>query len=477
VPRPRPAECHGRGKKRPDSSICPATAETPLIRDFDRSRRRYRRPPDTRQRARPAGRSGPRWRWPSPPVIRPRSASCSSLPARPASSSATAGRRPCRRPCWTNSPPVHRRRRRGGAAALCRRLQSRRCPGQGPSPPNCCKLADPRPSRRRPGHRPGLAARRRPARTRRRRSQAPTLLVHGAADPLMPLAAADALAALIPGARLAVLRRAAPTPPFCPARTTSALRSTASCMTKPSKARIRQSFERAAPTYDSAAAHPAPHLRPAGRAVACRRSVRPASSTPAAAPATPKPRCRRASRPPTPWRSTFRPRPCCFGRKSPVLPHRRRFRTPAPCRCKSRSLLVQPGRAMVRPWRPPCAKPGALLRHAGLLALASLGPDTFRELRRAFRRRRCLPAHAGLPQRPKKSARLAAESGFAAVSLQRKTQKTAHYPDLRTLLRAVKAIGANQIGAGRRPGLMSRASFQRAEAAIRGPAHTGRPCR
>ena len=32
---------------------------------------------------------------------------------------------------------------------------------------------------------------------------APTLLVHGANDPLMPLAAAEALAALIPGARLA----------------------------------------------------------------------------------------------------------------------------------------------------------------------------------------------------------------------------------------------------------------------------------
>ena len=33
--------------------------------------------------------------------------------------------------------------------------------------------------------------------------QCPTLLIHGAADPLMPLGAAEALAALIPGARLA----------------------------------------------------------------------------------------------------------------------------------------------------------------------------------------------------------------------------------------------------------------------------------
>lgn len=37
------------------------------------------------------------------------------------------------------------------------------------------------------------------------RVTAPTLLVHGAADPLMPLAAGRALAALIPGARLTVL--------------------------------------------------------------------------------------------------------------------------------------------------------------------------------------------------------------------------------------------------------------------------------
>lgn len=37
------------------------------------------------------------------------------------------------------------------------------------------------------------------------RVTAPTLLIHGAADPLMPLAAAQALAALIPGAGLSVL--------------------------------------------------------------------------------------------------------------------------------------------------------------------------------------------------------------------------------------------------------------------------------
>jgi pimeloyl-[acyl-carrier protein] methyl ester esterase len=42
--------------------------------------------------------------------------------------------------------------------------------------------------------------------------QAPTLLMHGAADPLMPLSAAEALAALIPGAQLAVFADCAHAP-------------------------------------------------------------------------------------------------------------------------------------------------------------------------------------------------------------------------------------------------------------------------
>lgn len=44
------------------------------------------------------------------------------------------------------------------------------------------------------------------------RVTAPTLLLHGAADPLMPLAAAEALAALIPGARLDVFADCAHAP-------------------------------------------------------------------------------------------------------------------------------------------------------------------------------------------------------------------------------------------------------------------------
>ena len=104
-----------------------------------------------------------------------------------------------------------------------------------------------------------------------------------------------------------------------------------------------------------------------------------------------------------------------------------------------------------------------LLRPAGHLALASLGPDTFHELRRAFagvdEYRHTLAFHTA-----DEIGQMAVAAGLSAVSVQRTTQR-AHYADFKSLLRAVKAVGANQVGDGRRTGLMSRASFLRAEAA------------
>ena len=97
------------------------------------------------------------------------------------------------------------------------------------------------------------------------------------------------------------------------------------------------------------------------------------------------------------------------------------------------------------------------------LALATLGPATFGELRDAFRGvddyRHTLNFLAA-----DEVGRLAHAAGFATVDLQTR-RETAFYPDLATLLRAVKAVGANQLGAGRRSGLMSRAAFARVEAA------------
>ncbi|MBL8429981.1 MAG: malonyl-ACP O-methyltransferase BioC [Dechloromonas sp.] len=103
------------------------------------------------------------------------------------------------------------------------------------------------------------------------------------------------------------------------------------------------------------------------------------------------------------------------------------------------------------------------LRPGGLVALASLGPATFHELRHAFANvddyRHTLSFHSENEMR-----NIAVNQGFAAVNTLKST-KTAHYADFKTLLRAVKAIGANQLGDGRRTSLMSRTTFQHAEAA------------
>jgi malonyl-CoA O-methyltransferase len=60
---------------------------------------------------------------------------------------------------------------------------------------------------------------------------------------------------------------------------------------------------------------------------------------------------------------------------------------------------------------------------------------------------------------------MAGTAGLVAVDV-RASRETAHYADFRALMRGVKAIGANQVGSGRRTGLMGRAALARAEAAI-----------
>ncbi|QLQ26729.1 MAG: malonyl-ACP O-methyltransferase BioC [Dechloromonas sp.] len=105
-----------------------------------------------------------------------------------------------------------------------------------------------------------------------------------------------------------------------------------------------------------------------------------------------------------------------------------------------------------------------VLADGSALALASLGPATFHELRTAFAgidaHRHTLAFHTAEEIRE-----LAALAGFVAVDVEKHTE-IEHYSDFKSLLRAVKAIGANQLGAGRRTALMSRNAFERAEAAI-----------
>lgn len=104
-----------------------------------------------------------------------------------------------------------------------------------------------------------------------------------------------------------------------------------------------------------------------------------------------------------------------------------------------------------------------VLHPNGQLALASLGPNTFHELRHAFAGvdsyRHTLAFHT-----PGEIAAMARAAGFTDVAVSQES-RTAHYADFKTLLKAVKAIGANQLGDGRRTGLMSRSTFAAAEAA------------
>lgn len=99
----------------------------------------------------------------------------------------------------------------------------------------------------------------------------------------------------------------------------------------------------------------------------------------------------------------------------------------------------------------------------GQIAIASLGPNTFHELRHAFaevdKHQHTLDFHT-----PEEIGEFAHAAGFAAVDVKNCT-KIAYYADFKKLLQAVKAIGANQIGDGRRTSLMSRSTFMRAEAA------------
>ncbi len=229
--------------------------------------------------------------------------------------------------------------------------------------------------------------------------------------------------------------------------------------TRPSKARIRQSFERAAPTYDSAAA------------IQRRICVRLAEDLPDIAPArlldagcgtgyaqadlqARFPEAHRVALDLSPGMLQRVSLPCC--RVAGDLEH-------LPLADNSLDLYWS---SLAVQW---CDLAIALreaqrtLRPGGIVALASLGPATFHELRHAFadvdEHRHTLAFHS-----PAEIRQLASAAGLAAIEIKKSTE-IAHYADFKTLLRAVKAIGANQLGDGRRTSLMSRTSFQRAEAA------------
>ena len=113
-----------------------------------------------------------------------------------------------------------------------------------------------------------------------------------------------------------------------------------------------------------------------------------------------------------------------------------------------------------------------VLRPGGQLALSTLAPDTFHELREAFAQVDTRP-HTLAFRTPEDLVQALAQAGLR-VTQSRREPLVVHHPDLKSLLKEIKAVGANVVGRdGARQGLFGRrawAALQTAYEAHRGPA-------
>ena len=104
-----------------------------------------------------------------------------------------------------------------------------------------------------------------------------------------------------------------------------------------------------------------------------------------------------------------------------------------------------------------------VLAPGGQVAFSTLCTDTFAELRAAFsgvdRHRHTLPF-----DEPVAIEAALARAGLRGIRLLRE-KHTVHYPDLKSLLRSIKAIGAQNVGEGGRSGMMGRVAWQQVQAA------------
>lgn len=101
-----------------------------------------------------------------------------------------------------------------------------------------------------------------------------------------------------------------------------------------------------------------------------------------------------------------------------------------------------------------------VLRPGGWLAMATLGAETFTELRHAF----AAADEFEHTVRFADPAPIVQQAGFAGLHITRQ-RFTAHYPDLTTLLHAIRRTGANQLGSTRRRTLLGRQAWQRVQLA------------
>ena len=109
------------------------------------------------------------------------------------------------------------------------------------------------------------------------------------------------------------------------------------------------------------------------------------------------------------------------------------------------------------------AEAARILKPGGRIAVSTLGPNTFRELGEAFaevdRHRHTLTFCA-----PEDIRAVLEQAGFRDIRLLRE-RHAVHYPNLRSLLQAVKAIGAQNVGEGGRRSMLGKEAWKRLEAA------------
>lgn len=108
------------------------------------------------------------------------------------------------------------------------------------------------------------------------------------------------------------------------------------------------------------------------------------------------------------------------------------------------------------------AEAARVLKPGGRFAVSSLGTGTLAELTHAFA---AVDQHRHVLEfSPEQMlAAACAAAGLHNIRLETRQIRRFH-PDLKSLLRALKALGANQVGAGRRPGLFGRRVWQSVEA-------------
>ena len=109
------------------------------------------------------------------------------------------------------------------------------------------------------------------------------------------------------------------------------------------------------------------------------------------------------------------------------------------------------------------AEAARVLKPGGLLRIATLGPATLHELRKAFASVDAHP-HVRDFQCAQLHADLLVAAGFSEIQIEQRIERT-FAPDLSTLLRDIRSLGAHELGRTRRPGLLGRQAWSRLQAA------------